>query len=103
MSAMSDALGSPTSQLLARLDQFTEEELVHLNRLVVERLRLIRQVRDHQAMIQFRVGQRVAFTTSAGQTVRGVLTRYNRKSVSVLSEKGQAWTVAPSLIRAEPA
>jgi hypothetical protein len=103
MAPMSDAVGSPVSQLLARLDQFTEEELVHLNRLVVERLRLIRQVRDHQAMIQFRVGQRVTFTTSAGRTVRGVLTRYNRKSVSVLSEQGQSWTVAPSLIRADPA
>ena len=97
---MSGTVGSPVSQLLARLDQFTGAELVHLNHLVVERLRLIRQVRDHQAMIQFRVGQRVGFTTSGGRTVRGILTRYNRKSVSILSEQGESWTVTPSLIRA---
>ncbi len=103
MVRMADAATSPVSQILARLDQFTEEELVHLNRLVVERLRLMRQVRDHQAMIQFRVGQRVAFTTGGGQHVRGVLTRYNRKSVSVLSDVGQSWTVAPGLLRPDAA
>ncbi len=94
---------SPVSQILARLDQFTEEELVHLNRLVVERLRLMRQVRDHQAMIQFRVGQRVSFAMANGRVVRGVLTKYNRKSVGVLTDQGESWTVAPGLLRAEPA
>ena len=94
--------GSPLTEVLARLDTFTEAELVHLNRLVVERLRLIRQVHDHRAMIQFRVGQRVAFTAAGGRVVRGVLTRYNRKSVSVLADTGEAWTVAPTLIRADP-
>jgi hypothetical protein len=96
---MADATPSPVSQILARLDQFTEAELVHLNRLVVERLRLMRQVRDHQTMIQFRVGQRVAFTTGSGEHVRGVLTKYNRRSVTVLADVGQSWTVAPGLLR----
>ena len=28
----------------------------------------------------------------------GVLTRYNKKSVAVISESGQRWTVAPQLL-----
>lgn len=100
MSAPGDAL---ISQMLTRLDQFTEEELIHLNRLIVERLRLMRQVRDHQAMIQFRVGQRVMFTSSDGRLVRGMLTRYNRKSVSLISDEGMRWNVSPGILRAETA
>lgn len=100
---MAEEIRPIVSQLVTRLDEFTEAELIHLNRLIVERLRLIRDVHDHKAMIQFRIGQRVSFTARGGRVVRGVLTRYNRKSVSVLAETGEAWTVAPGLVRAEPA
>jgi hypothetical protein len=96
---MSEAFSPLVTQVLKRLDEFTEEELVHLNRLIVERLRLMQQVKAHQTMTQFRVGQRVQFTASNGRVVSGTLTRYNRKSVSVVSDQGESWTVAPSLLR----
>lgn len=97
---MPETYSQPTQMILNHLDQFTEQELHHLNRLIVERLRLMQQVRAHQTMTQFRVGQRVQFTTSSGQVVVGVLTKYNRKSVGVLTDQGEPWTVAPSLLRA---
>lgn len=31
--------------------------------------------------------------------VTGVLTRYNRKPVTVLTEDGQRWNVSPALLR----
>jgi hypothetical protein len=98
---MSDSSSSLVSQLIARIDQFTEEELTHLNRLIVERVRLMRQIHAHQAMTQFRIGQRVHFTGKGRGTVKGVLTRYNRKSVSVIADDGTQWTVDPGLIRGE--
>jgi len=97
---MSEQFSPPVAQVLARLEEFTEEELHHLNRLIVERLRLMHQVKAHRAMTQFRVGQRVQFNTNTGRIVRGILTKYNRKSVSILSDQGESWTVAPSLLRA---
>ena len=97
---MSETFSPVVAQTLARLDEFTEEELLHLNRLIVERIRLMHQVKAHRAMTQFRVGQRVQFISRAGSTVTGVLTKYNRKSVSVVTEEGESWTVAPSLLRA---
>jgi len=96
---MSETYSKPTQMLLAHLDEFTEEELRHLNRLIVERLRLMQQVKAHKAMTQFRVGQRVQFITHSGRVVLGVLTKYNRKSVSVVTEQGESWTVAPALLR----
>jgi len=96
--AMNQGFSPLVSQMLARLDEFTEEELVHLNRLIVQRVRLMHQVKAHQAMTQFRVGQRVQFTSRQGRVVKGVLTKYNRKSVTVASDTGESWTVAPSLL-----
>jgi hypothetical protein len=98
---MAEQYSKPTTMLLQHLDEFTEVELIHLNRLIVERLRLMRQVKAHRAMTQFRVGQRVQFNSNAGQLVTGVLTKYNRKSVTVVTEQGGSWTVAPTLL--EPA
>jgi hypothetical protein len=97
---MSETFSPVVAATLARLDEFTEEELLHLNRLIVERIRLMHQVKAHRAMTQFRVGQRVQFISRAGRTLTGVLTKYNRKSVSVVTEDGESWTVAPSLLRA---
>jgi hypothetical protein len=96
---MPDPSSSLLTQLTTRLDEFTEEELLHLNHLIVERLRLMRQIGAHQAMTQFRIGQRVRFTDSGGRPVVGTLTRYNRKSVTVIADDGGHWTVSPSFLR----
>jgi hypothetical protein len=96
---MPDASSNLLTQLAAKLDEFTEEELLHLNHLIVERLRLMRQIGAHQAMTQFRIGQRVRFNDSGGRPVTGTLTRYNRKSVTVIADDGGHWTVSPSFLR----
>ena|SRR5436305_10460416 len=82
------------------IDGLTERELIDLNRRVVERLRMLQQLRAHRNMLQFSVGQRVRFRTDV-RTVEGTLTRYNRKTVTVLTDDGEHWNVAPSLL--EPA
>jgi len=96
---MAEPYSKPTTMLLQHLDEFTEDELIHLNRLIVERLRLMHQVKAHRAMTQFRVGQRVQFQSNTGRLVVGVLTKYNRKSVTVVTEQGESWTVAPTLLQ----
>jgi len=81
------------------IDLLTESELVDLNHRIVERLRMIRQLHAHKAMLEFRIGDRVSFQAHAGPPITGVLTRYNRKSVSVITEDGQRWNVSPQLLR----
>lgn len=96
---MSERFSAPVAAVLARIEEFTEEELHHLNRLIVERLRLMQQVRAHRTMTQFRVGQRVRFHSKTGECITGILTKYNRKSVTVVTDQGSTWTVAPSLLQ----
>ena len=81
------------------IDNLTEAELVDLNHRIVERLRLMQQVRAHKQMLEFRIGDRVSFQADGQALVVGVLTRYNRKSVTVLTDDGRRWTVAPALLR----
>jgi hypothetical protein len=80
------------------IDRLTEAELIDLNRRVVERLRLLQQMRAHQQMLEFRIGDRVAFQADGRGAVEGMLTRYNRKSVTVITDDGHQWNVAPGLL-----
>ena len=81
------------------LDGLTEEELIALNREVVERIRMIRQLRTQMAMVEFRIGERVWFETDDGRTIRGIVVRWNKKSVSIDADCGHRWRVGPSLLR----
>jgi len=85
-------------RVLSVLDRLTEEELVQLNHIVVERVRLLQQVRAHGEMMSFRIGQRVRFTSSTGQLIRGTVTRHNRKSVTIVTAAGGQWRVSPGLL-----
>ena len=80
------------------IDGLTEAELIDLNRRIVERLRLQQQMRAHKQMLEFRIGDRVAFRADGRGTVEGMLTRYNRKSVTVITDDGHQWNVAPGLL-----
>lgn len=81
------------------INQLSEQELIALNRQIVERLRFLQQARTHVQMLEFRVGDRVSFEPDGRPTVFGVLVRYNRKTVTVVTEAGERWNVSPALIR----
>jgi hypothetical protein len=80
------------------LTQLSEHELVALNHRIVERLRFLRQVRAHSQMLEFQVGDRVSFQPAGRSVLFGVLVRYNRKTVSVVTEDGLRWNVSPTLL-----
>lgn len=84
------------------LDRLTEAELVDLNNRIVERLRFLHQMRSHAEMLEFRIGERVEFQPDGQPLVVGMLTRYNRKSVTVITDSGQRWNVAPRVLRRLP-
>jgi hypothetical protein len=88
-------------RVLSALELLTEEELRQLNHVVVQRLRLMQQIRAHGQMLNFRVGQSVAFADSTGRLVRGIIARHNRKSVTVVTPDGHQWRVAPEFLRKE--
>jgi hypothetical protein len=59
-------------------------------------------MRAHARMLEFKIGDRVAFEPDGRPTIVGMITRYNRKTVTVVTDGGQRWNVAPSLLRRAP-
>ncbi|SHK50900.1 hypothetical protein SAMN02745194_05061 [Roseomonas rosea] len=80
------------------IDTLSEDELVDLNRRIVERLRFLQHMRAHKQMLEFRVGDRVTFQGDGRGTVEGMLTRYNRRTVTIVTDDGRQWNVSPSLL-----
>jgi len=80
------------------INSFTENELIDLNRRIVERLRFLSQTRAHNKMLEFKVGDRVSFKTDDRAALCGVLTKYNKKTVTVITDNGEHWNVAPGLL-----
>ena len=81
------------------IDKLSEEELIDLNNRVVERLRFLNQMRAHSLMLDFKIGDRVTFQPTGHPLLVGMLTRYNRKTVTVITDSGQHWNVSPGLLR----
>ena len=80
------------------IDQLTEAELIDLNHRIVERLRFLNQMRAHVEMLEFKIGDRVTFQPPGQGPLVGMLTRYNKKTVTVITDTGQQWNVSPSVL-----
>ncbi len=81
------------------LTGYTEEELIDLNRRVVERIRALRQARCASMMTEFGPGDRVSFHPECGHEVVGTVIRLNRKSVTIVTADGRHWRVAPGFLK----
>jgi len=81
------------------IDQLIEAELIDLNRRIVERLRFLNQMKAHSRMLEFRIGEQVSFQPDGREVITGILTRYNRKTVTVITDTGHQWNVAPAFLR----
>jgi len=80
------------------IDTLTEKELIELNRRIVERLKFIESMRAHIEMMEFDVGEKVSFEPPGRAKQIGVLMKYNKKTVTVITEEGQLWNVSPYLL-----
>lgn len=81
------------------IDELNEAELIDLNHKIVERLRFLSQMRAHSQMLDYKIGERVTFHPDGYPQLVGIVSRYNRKTVTVITDAGQRWNVAPGLLR----
>ena len=81
------------------IDGLSEDELIELNHKVVARLRFLREMRSHAAMLDFRLGEKVRFHPDGHPELTGTITKYNKRTVTVITEGGQHWNVAPGFLK----
>jgi hypothetical protein len=80
------------------IDALTESELIDLNHRIVARLQFLHQLEAHASMLEFRIGERVTFHPAGRPAITGMITRYNKKTVSIVTDEGQRWNVAPHFL-----
>jgi hypothetical protein len=56
-------------------------------------------MRAHAQMLEFKIGDRVSFQPEDRSVVVGMLTRYNKKTVTIITDSGEHWNVAPRFLR----
>jgi len=81
------------------IDKLTEAELIDLNNRIIQRLRFLQQMRAHTSMLEFSLGERVCFQPDGRPLIFGVITRYNKKTVTVITDGGEHWNISPSALR----
>jgi hypothetical protein len=80
------------------LTKLSEDELIALNRRIVERLQLLRSAKSLTQLAKFSVGMVVEFDTDDGRTVSGTVARLNRRTATIVAASGR-WRVSPALLR----
>lgn len=84
--------------MLIDLTKLSEDELIALNRRIVERLQPMRSAKSLTQLARFSVGMRVEFDADDGRIVNGTVARLNRQTATVVTESGR-WRVSPSRLR----
>ena len=80
------------------LDQMTVEELEALNHRIVERLKFLDTAQAHRDMMAFNIGARVSFDSPRDGRLLGTLIKFNRKTVTVVTDNGRRWNISPHLL-----
>ena len=80
------------------IEHLSEKELIELNTQIVERLKFLESMRDHNKMMEFNVGEKVCFQPPGRDKQTGILVKYNKKTVSVITDSGERWNVSPHLL-----
>ncbi len=81
-----------------RIEHLSEAELHELNHRIVERLKLLRQVKTVNAMINLHLGQRVCFDPD-GRVRTGTVVKFNQKTVVVVTDDHHQWKVPPHALK----
>lgn len=80
------------------IDALTHDELVALNYRIVERLKFLDSMQAHNSMMAFNIGARVSFDSGKDGRLLGTLLKFNRKTVTVVTDNGQKWNISPHLL-----
>ena len=80
------------------IDNLSEDELIELNHKIVERLKFLEGMHAHNEMMQFGPGEQVSFEPPGRGRQIGTLVKFNKKTVTVITETGQKWNVSPHLL-----
>ena len=79
------------------IKDYSIEELVIVNKLIVERIKHLQKTNTLFEMAKFRIGDIVSFKAH-DQFISGRIIKFNQKTISILSDDHVQWNVSPKLL-----
>lgn len=83
------------------LKELSYQEIILLNKFIVERIRLLHKAGTLISMSQFHIGDHVSWEGKDGDRHKGVVIRLNQKTVSIKIGDEGYWNVSPQFLRKE--
>ncbi|WP_256667434.1 hypothetical protein [Pseudomonas sp. ANT_J28] len=84
--------------LSINIDYLSVDELVTLNHHIIQRLKRLESLEAHKSVMQFHPGARGSFDSPSGERLSGTVMKFNRKTVTVVTDNGQRWNISPHLV-----
>ncbi len=81
------------------IKSLNEEDLLYLNQLIIQRLKLISQAKSTCLMADYRIGERVCFQGPGNQIKHGIIQRLNKKTITVRTDDSHLWNVYPGFLQ----
>ena len=88
---------------IPRIEDFiktlNQKDLIYLNNLIVNQLKILSQVRSSENMAKFHISQRIFFTAPDGSERKGKIVRMHKKTVTIITDDDEQWNVAPGFLK----
>jgi len=81
------------------IDNLSESELIDLNNRIIQRIRILNKMRSNKEMMKFNIGDRVMFEPEGHSLLVGMITRFNSKTVTVITDGGERWNVMARFLK----
>jgi hypothetical protein len=85
-------------KLEALIGELTFDELIMLNRMAADRIRLMQKAGSLYYMAKFNVGDTVYWKGNDGTHRSGEIVRLNQKTASIKTKDLRQWNVSPQLL-----
>ncbi len=83
---------------LPLIEKLSLDELSDLNLLVTDRMQIMLKANTLYSMSQFASGDRVRWIGNDGKEHTGIITKFNQRSVIVMSSENVRWKISPELL-----
>ena len=98
-----DTFNKGGTRMMDDIEKLSLEDLIKLDKRVVQRIQYLQGLRTQPELDTFQVGDRVSFQgESYGRKVEGIVTRINRKTLTVHTTDGQHWSIHPRFLTRLP-
>jgi hypothetical protein len=96
-----EKISAKVKKLIPVIEKMTEAELVELQNQVATRIKFFREVELKNRLSGFEVDDVVSFQPEGQPTLKGMITKFNRKTIVVVTENGQHWNLSPAVLTKE--